>query len=115
MAKSRKKKKKKPGGPVGKNTAVTTMAAAAKIEKKTVAKTSKKRTPARTEAKGPNIIAKTVQFFREVRIELLKVNWPSRKETMASTTIILALVVIVSLYLSLVDFGVRRLINFILG
>jgi preprotein translocase subunit SecE len=51
----------------------------------------------------------------EVRIELLKVNWPSRKETVASTAVVLVLVLLVSAYLGLVDAGLSRLMRVILG
>ncbi|MEW6267562.1 MAG: preprotein translocase subunit SecE [Thermodesulfobacteriota bacterium] len=68
-------------------------------------KPANKKGPAREEEKGPGFIVRTRQFFREVKIELKKVTWPSRKETMASTSVILVLVFIIALYLGLVDFG----------
>lgn len=75
---------------------------------------AKKKSPARKTPKGPNILARTRQFFREVRIELKKVSWPSRKETMASTTVVIVLVFLVSFYLGLVDIGISRLIKYII-
>ena len=56
-------------------------------------------------------VEKTIQFFREVRTELKKVIWPSRKETMGSTSIVIILVLIIALYLGLVDFGLGRIIR----
>ncbi len=58
---------------------------------------------------------RTVQFLREVRIELKKVTWPSRKETIASTSVVLITVVIVAFYLGIVDMGLSRLIKIFLG
>ena len=52
-----------------------------------------------------------LQFFREVRVETKKVTWPSRKETIASTSVVLITVFIVGLYLGLVDLGLSRLIR----
>jgi preprotein translocase subunit SecE len=52
-----------------------------------------------------------LQFFREVRVETKKVTWPSRKETIASTSVVLVTVFIVALYLGLVDLGLSRLIR----
>lgn len=52
-----------------------------------------------------------LQFFREVRVETKKVTWPSRKETFASTSVVLITVFIVGLYLGLVDLGLSRLIR----
>ena len=53
----------------------------------------------------------TKQFFREVRVELKKVTWPSRKETIASTSVVLITVVIVSFFLGIVDLGLSRLVR----
>jgi len=58
--------------------------------------------------------AKTTQFLREVKIELKKVTWPSKKETMASTAVVIILVIIVSAFLGVVDFGLSSLIRFVL-
>ena len=52
-----------------------------------------------------------LQFFREVRVETKKVTWPSRKETIASTSVVLVTVFIVAIYLGLVDLGLSRLIR----
>lgn len=57
---------------------------------------------------------KTKQFFREVRVELKKVTWPSRKETIASTSVVLITVVLVAFYLGIVDLGLSRLIKIFL-
>jgi preprotein translocase subunit SecE len=55
------------------------------------------------------------QFLREVRVELKKVTWPTRKETVASTSVVLITVVIISFFLGLVDLGLSRLIKIFLG
>jgi preprotein translocase subunit SecE len=54
------------------------------------------------------------QFFREVRVELKKVTWPSRKETIASTSVVLIAVFLVGFYLGVVDLGLSRLIKIFL-
>jgi len=54
------------------------------------------------------------QFFREVAAEFRRVNWPSRAEVMRSTTVVLAVVVILALYLGAVDVGLARLVGVIL-
>jgi len=63
----------------------------------------------------PAFLAKSVQFLREVKIELKKVTWPSRKETLASTGVVIVIVVIISAFLGLVDMGLSSLIRFVLG
>ena len=77
-------------------------------------KTAKKQPPAKATEKGPGFIQKTKQFFREVRVELKKVTWPSRKETMASTSVVIVLVIIVSVYLGIVDMGLSRALKILI-
>ncbi|OGQ00992.1 MAG: preprotein translocase subunit SecE [Deltaproteobacteria bacterium RBG_19FT_COMBO_52_11] len=57
---------------------------------------------------------KAKQFIREVRVELKKVTWPSRKETIASTSVVLITVILVSFFLGIVDLGLSRLIKIFL-
>jgi preprotein translocase subunit SecE len=58
---------------------------------------------------------KIVQFFHEVKAELKKVNWPTRKETIASTSVVLVIVFIIAVFLFIVDQGLSFLIRIILG
>jgi preprotein translocase subunit SecE len=58
---------------------------------------------------------KVRQFFREVRAELKRVTWPTRKETVGSTSVVLILVMIMALFLGLVDIGLHELVRRILG
>jgi len=62
-----------------------------------------------------SLIEKTRQFYHEVRVELKKISWPPRKETMASTSVVLIIVIIVSCFLGLVDLGLSKIINSILS
>jgi len=58
---------------------------------------------------------KILQFFREVRVEIKKVTWPTRKETMASTIVVLITTFIIGAFLGIVDFllstGVEHLLK----
>ena len=67
------------------------------------------------QSQGINVIKISVQFFRDARTELRKVKWPTRKELIASTTMVVILVLIVALYLGLVDFGLINIINRLVG
>ena len=44
-----------------------------------------------------------VDFLSEVRNELKKVSYPTKSETLGSTTVVLIFCVIMSMYLSFVD------------
>jgi len=50
-------------------------------------------------------MAKTnpVQFFQQVRIEIAKVVWPTRNETLISTVMVLIMVFLASMFFLLAD------------
>jgi preprotein translocase subunit SecE len=62
-----------------------------------------------------SVLDKVQQFFREVKVELFKITWPARKETVASTYVVLIIVVIIALVLGVVDVGLSRMVKLILG
>jgi preprotein translocase subunit SecE len=63
------------------------------------------------------MMAKTTpaQFVQQVRQEAAKVTWPTRKETVISTVMVLVMVVLAALFFFLVDqlmaFGVRQILG----
>lgn len=77
-----------------------------------------KRAPvlAKSKAAGEerNFLDRSLQFLREVKIELKKVTWPSRKQTMGSTLVVIILVMIISLFLGMVDFSLSKLMQIVL-
>jgi len=62
----------------------------------------------------PTVLQKSMQFLREVKIELKKVTWPTRKQTMGSTVVVVVLTMIFSLFLALVDVSLSGLIRVVL-
>ena len=50
-----------------------------------------------------NFISSIQEFFSDVRGELKKVSFPTRAETIGSTTVVIVFCIIMSLYLSFVD------------
>ncbi|MDO9558347.1 MAG: preprotein translocase subunit SecE [Syntrophales bacterium] len=61
------------------------------------------------------IFAKVKQFLKEAKIELKKVTWPTPKQTLASTSVVIVVVVIISVFLGIVDFGLSKIIRLALG
>jgi preprotein translocase subunit SecE len=61
------------------------------------------------------ITAKAIQFLRESRVELRKVTWPTPKEALASTSVVIVVVIIVSTFLGVIDFGLTKLVRLVLG
>lgn len=61
-----------------------------------------------------NFVTKSIQFLREVKMELKKVTWPSRKQTIGSTAVVLVLVTIIAFFLGAVDIGLSSLVKVVL-
>jgi preprotein translocase subunit SecE len=60
-------------------------------------------------------VDQALQFLREVKVELKKVAWPSRKQAMGSTIVVVMLVLLVSFFLGIVDIGLSSLIKAVLS
>jgi preprotein translocase subunit SecE len=56
-----------------------------------------------------------LDFIRDVRSEIRKVAWPSQRETINLTAVVIALSVSVGLFLGGVDFLFQELFRFLLG
>ena len=60
-------------------------------------------------------IAEWKTFVDECWIELQKVTWPDRSQAISATWVIIAFTILVSATIWLMDFGVRTIIDFIMG
>jgi len=62
-------------------------------------------------------MAKTTpgQFIREVRQEVSKVTWPTRKETMVSTGMVFVMVFLAAAFFFVADQILSVIVRFILG
>jgi len=56
-----------------------------------------------------------LDFVRDVRSELRKVAWPSQRETVNLTLVVLAFSVVVGMFLGGIDFLFQELFRFLLG
>ncbi len=57
---------------------------------------------------------KVKQFLKEFRIEMKKVTWPTRKEIVASTGVVLFVVLLISFYLGFVDAILSKVVRLLL-
>ena len=55
-----------------------------------------------------------IQFFREVKVELQKVTFPTRQDTVGSTIVVLVLTVIMAVYLGFSDWALARIVRALL-
>ncbi|MDE2363884.1 MAG: preprotein translocase subunit SecE [Hyphomicrobiales bacterium] len=60
-------------------------------------------------------MANPFQFLQDVRAEGAKVTWPSRRETLITTGLVLAMVIVASLFFVAVDQGLRLIVGFLLS
>ena len=56
-------------------------------------------------------MGKIIQFFREVRLELGKVAWPTRRQALKTTGIVILFCAVVALFLGAIDYGLTELIS----
>ena len=56
-------------------------------------------------------VDKVKEFFKEVKIEIKKVVFPSRDELIGSTSVVIITVLVISIFLGLVDLGLSRLVG----
>jgi preprotein translocase subunit SecE len=57
------------------------------------------------------MLEKMKEFFREVKVEIKKVVYPTRDELIGSTRVVIITVIVVSLFLGIVDLGLSKLVT----
>jgi preprotein translocase subunit SecE len=60
-------------------------------------------------------VAVVRDFFRESKAELKKVSWPTKKQVWYSTLVVVALTVVFSVYLGLVDLLLTEVLRWFIG
>jgi len=57
------------------------------------------------------MVDKIKEFFREVKIEIKKVVYPSREELMGSTWVVIITAIVISVFLGIVDLGLSKIVK----
>ena len=60
-------------------------------------------------------MANPLEFIQQVRAEATKVVWPSRRETLITTGMVMLMAVFASIFFIVVDEGLRILVSLVLG
>jgi len=63
----------------------------------------------------PGLFARIGKWFRDMKSELKKVQWPTRKQTVNNTLIVIACVVVVGVCIALFDFVAGEAIKLLIG
>lgn len=58
-----------------------------------------------------NIIARPISFLKEVKVELSKVAWSTRRELMASTIVVIVVTVLLGVFIGLIDAVLSKLLT----
>ena len=58
-----------------------------------------------------NFPKKIITFLKEVRLEMKKINWPTRQQTLRHTLIVIGVSVAVAIFLGALDFLFTTLLN----
>ena len=62
-----------------------------------------------------NYLEQGVSFVKEAWTELSKVHFPSPKETVQATVVVLVLTIVMAVWLGLIDLGATRVVRQLLG
>jgi len=57
------------------------------------------------------MVNKTKEFFRDVKVEVKKVVFPTREELIGSTWVVIITVIVISLFLGVVDLSLAKLVG----
>jgi len=104
------KKKQKPESDNGAGDGVTVASGVKTTSPGIVAKADK----AIVEAGPGNLFSRAAEFLREVKVELKKVTWPTRKQTTGTTIVVILFVFVVAAFLGLFDLSLSRLVQVVL-
>ncbi|MGC9666596.1 preprotein translocase subunit SecE [Planosporangium sp. 12N6] len=81
-----------------------------------VDKSTQAPTKAKTKAgERPGVFARIRNFFREIISELGKVIWPTRKELLTYTTVVVVFVAIMMTIVASLDYGFARAVLLVFG
>ncbi len=64
---------------------------------------------------GKTILRKVIQFFRDYKSEIKKIVWPSFKDVVKNTGIVLVMCAIVGILIWTVDFGLGAIVDWIIS
>jgi len=57
---------------------------------------------------------KVTKYFKEVKVEMKKVSWPTRNELIGSTTLVIVTVIMLGALIGMWDFVLSRVVNLLI-
>jgi preprotein translocase subunit SecE len=65
--------------------------------------------------KSKNLLVRTREYVAEVHGEFNKITWPPQAETRNGTVSVMIIVALIATFLGVVDFGLSRVMQMVLG
>jgi preprotein translocase subunit SecE len=59
-------------------------------------------------------LRKVREFFHDVLVEFRRVSWPTRKEVMGSTSVVIVMVLVLAVFLAVVDHALTWLVRLVI-
>ncbi len=85
------------------------------MAKKKGKKTAEKQAEQTTSTGIVGKIKEFIEFFEESKVEIKKVVWPTRKETITTCVAVLVVSLVIALYLGVVDLALSKIVEAILS
>jgi preprotein translocase subunit SecE len=60
-------------------------------------------------------VRKIINFLKESRAELKKVNWPSREEVFTSTRVVIISILVIAAVIAVIDYVIKTVVFAVLG
>ena len=60
-------------------------------------------------------MANPFEFIQQVRAEASKVTWPTRRETLITTGLVILMVLVASIFFVSIDQAIRLLVSFVMS
>ncbi len=89
--------------------------AAQKAKQKAVAKADSAKSNESKSKEKKNVFQRIGTWFSDLRKEFKKVVWPDRKKVVNNTLVVLAVIVIGAIVIGLIDEGLLRLMQYLMG
>ena len=89
--------------------------AAEKKAKKAAAKADSKQSGIKEKKEKKKLFARIAGWFKDLKKEFKRVVWPDRKKVLNNTLVVLCVVIVGSVLVGLIDTGLLRLMQYLLG
>ena len=65
--------------------------------------------------KGPGFFKGVARYFRDLKSEMKKIVWPTRKQVVNNTLVVICVCLVVGLFIWGLDFGLAKIVELLLS